>query len=218
MNFLPQLAEIRRAKPAFWFEISTWDGQEPGQPTDKWWFFQKRGEEWTAERYGGMVQFGMWLMRPRVVREFRNPEHDRIRFGPYFEAVIAAVGRVHDEPLLRDFWEHGVLVPNPSAGHPYEVALTADVAAASRWFLLDSADNPPRPWKLDTQLAVYALALARGDLPHREWLVYTFSPLSARRQVSVTIPDGPTVLLPSGRAGCFTRVNAAGAALQTVGC
>lgn len=206
MNYVPVLAEVRRTEPDFWLELSTWDGQVAGQPSDKLLFYANRGQSYTADRYGGMVQFGMWLLRPRVVREFRNWSDERIRFGPYFDRVMDAVDRVHRDPLLRDFWQHGRLVANPAGGHPYEAALTAELAARPRWFLLDSPANPARPWQLTTPLAVYALALVRGQAPHREWLVYAFSPLERSGVVSVRIPGGPEARVRTAERGAFTRI------------
>ncbi len=207
MNYVPALAEVRRTEPDFWFEISTWDGQEPGQPSDKLLFYASRGQTYPPDRYGGMVQFGMWLLRPRVVRDFRGSlDDERIRFGPYFDRVLDAVGRVHRDPVLRDFWRHGRLVPNPVGGHPYEAALTPELASRPRWFLLDSPANPPRPWQLTTPLAVYSLALVRGRAPHREWLVYAFSPLEQSGTVSVRIPDGPEVMVQTALRGAFTLI------------
>ena len=207
MNYVPVLAEVRRTKPDFWFEISTWDGQEPGQPSDKLLYYAKRGQTYSPERYAGMVQFGMWLLRPRVVREFRGSSDDeRIRFGPYFERIMDAVDRVHRDAVLREFWQHGHLVANAVAGHPYEAALTPELAARRRWFLLDSPANPRRPWQLTTPLAVYALALVRGAAPHREWLVYAFSPRERAAVVSVRIPNGPDIRVQAARAGAFTRI------------
>jgi hypothetical protein len=207
MNYVPVLAEVRRTKPDFWFELSTWDGQQPGQPSDKLLFYANRGQTYSPDRFGGMVQFGMWLLRPRVVRDFRGSEDDeRIRFEPYYDRIMAAVARVHRDPVLRDFWRHGRLVENPVGGHPYEVALTRELASRPRWFLLDSAANPPRPWQLTTPLAVYALALVRGRAPHREWLIYAFSPLQRSDIVSVRIPGGPEVRVRAADQGAFTLI------------
>lgn len=206
MNYVPVLSEVRRTEPDFWFELSTWDGQEPGQPTDKLLFYANRGQTYTPDRYGGMVQFGMWLLRPRVVREFRNWTDDRIRFGPYFDRIMDAVARVHRDPVLRRFWRQGRLVENPLGGHPYEAALTPELASRPRWFLLDSPANPPRPWQLTTPLAVYSLALVRGRAPHREWLVYAFSPLQHSAIVPVRIPGGPEVRVQTAQRGAFTRI------------
>ncbi len=212
MNYVPALAEVRRTKPDFWFEISSWDGQEPGQPSDKRLFYANRGQTYSPDRYGGMVQFGMWLLRPRVVREFRNGTDDRIRFEPYFDRIMEAVGRVHRDPVLRDFWLHGRLVANPAGGHPYEIALTPELASRARWFLLDSPANPPRPWQLTTALAVYSLALVRGRAPHREWLVYAFSPRERATDVAVKIPGGAEVTVRAARGGAFTLVSEGGPA------
>jgi hypothetical protein len=221
MNYVPVLAEVRRTKPDFWFELSTWDGQEPGQPSDKLLFYAKRGQTYSPDRYGGMVQFGMWLLRPRVVRDFRGSEDDeRIRFGPYFDEIMEAVARVHHDPVLRDFWRHGRLVGNPVGGHPYETALTPELASRPRWFLLDSAANPPSPWQLTTPLAVYSLALVQGRAPHREWLVYAFSPLQRSDIVSVRLPEGPEVMVSAAQRGAFTLIeegNPLPVAPETVG-
>jgi hypothetical protein len=206
MNYVPVLAEVRRTEPDFWFELSTWDGQEAGQPSDKLLFYSNRGQTYSPDRYSGMVQFGMWLLRPRVVREFRNWTDDRIQFGPYFDRIMDAVARVHRDPVLRDFWRHGHLVANPVGGHPYEVALTPELGGRPRWFLLDSPANPPRPWQLTTPLAVYSLALVRSRAPHREWLVYAFSPLWRSGVVPVRIPGGPEVMVQTAQRGAFTRI------------
>ena len=206
MNYVAVLSEVRRTEPDFWFELSTWDGQEPDQPTDKLLFYAERGQKLTPDRYGGMVQFGMWLLRPRVVREFRNWTDDRIRFGPYFDRIMDAVTRVHLDPVLRDFWQHGRLLANPVGGHPYEVALPPALASRPRWFLLDSPANPPRPWQLTTPLAVYPLALVRGRAPHRKWLVYAFSPLQHSGIVPVRIPGGPEVRVRTADHGAFTLI------------
>jgi hypothetical protein len=207
MNYVPVLAEVRRTKPDFWFEISTWDGQQPGQPSDKLLFYSKRGQTYSPDRYGGMVQFGMWLLRPRVVRDFRGSQDDeRIRFGAYFDRIMDAVARVHRNPVLQRFWQEGRLVANPVGGHPYEANLTPDLASRQRWFLLDSPANPPRPWQLTTPLAVYSLALVHGRAPHREWLIYAFSPLQQSGIVPVRIPGGPRVMVATAQRGAFTRI------------
>jgi len=38
------------------------------------------------------VQFGMWLLRPRLVREYRGYMQTRADFGEYFDAILEAVG------------------------------------------------------------------------------------------------------------------------------
>lgn len=209
MNWVAPLAQVRRARPSFWFELSTWDGQQPGQASDKRRFYAERGQQLTPERYGGMVQFGMWLLRPRVLREFRNPQDDRIRFGAYFDAILAAVRRVHENPTLAEFWEHGRLLANPTGGHPYEEALPAELATPPRWFLLDATANPPRPWQLSTPLEVFSLALERGTAHKREWLVYAFSPQNDSLETDVQIPGAGHYRVKALRGGSFTLVTEA---------
>jgi hypothetical protein len=108
--------------------------------------------------------------------------------------------------MLRRFWQEGRLVANPKGGHPYEEALTPELSSRPRWFLLDSPANPPRPWQLSTPLAVYSLALVRGRAPHREWLVYAFSPLKKSAVVPVRIPGGPQAMVSTAQRGAFTRI------------
>ncbi len=216
MNFIPVLAEVRTREPAFWFEISVWDGQRPGEPTDKAHFYALRDQQFTPLRYGGLTQFGMWLLRPRVVRAFFAAD-DRVRFGDYFDAILAAVARVHQDPTLCSFWHRGQLLENPVGGHPYEAALPAELASRPRWFLLDSPQNPPRPWELTTMLPVYALALELGHRPAREWLVYAFAPLAAATEVEVTIPGGPQVRVPASLAGAFAVISERDGSVRPVG-
>jgi hypothetical protein len=217
MNYVPVLAEVRRTQPQFWFELSVWDGQRPGEATDKRRFYAERKQQFTPQRYGGVVQFGMWLLRPRVVREFRNAGDDRIRFGAYSDAILAAVARVHEDVTLRGFWRSGRLLENPSGGHPYQEALPPELAARARWFLLGCTANPPRPWTLATTLPVYALALERGQRPHREWLLYAFAPLDVEREAEVTIPGGPEVKITATTAGNFALVREGEPAAVPVG-
>lgn len=205
MNWVAEREQVARVKP-FWFEISTWDGQQPGKDTDKRYFYAERGQELTPRRYGGMVQFGMWLLRPRAVREFRNPEHDRIRFGAYFDTILAAVTRVHDNPVLSDFWQHGRLLPNPGGGHPYVAALPPELAARPRWFLLDAAANPSRPWELPTPLKVFSIALERGRKPGRQWLIYAYCPQDEALDTDVQIPGARVQRVHALRGGSFTLV------------
>lgn len=218
MNRVPTLDYVQRHRPDYWFEITVWDGQSPGSPTDKLWFYRMRGQQLTPARYAGMVQFGMWLLRPRVVREFRGPGRARAHFGAYFDAVMQAVARVHRDPVLVDFWRSGLLVPNPVGGHPYQEKLPAGFAQSTRWFLLDSPANPPRPWGLKTALEVFALCLERGHRPQREWLVYAFTPLHELVDVPVKIPDGAPVRVRGGLAGCFSLVRERGGSVQSLGC
>jgi hypothetical protein len=218
MNWVPMLQEARRRRPDFWFELSVWDGRSDNLAEDKDDFYRRLGQAWTAERYAGMVKFGMWLLRPRVVREFRDPQSPRSRYGSYFDVVLEAVGQVHDEPTLGRFWREGRLVPNARDDHPYRAAVSPELQQLSRWFLLDADANPPQPWNLETALEVYALALESGRAPQREWLVYAHSPLAASRTTRVTITSGIRPELTATRGGRYALVREVDGAVRGVAC
>jgi len=86
-----------------------------------------------------------------------------------------------------------------------------EIGSLDRWFLLDSPENPARPWELLSPIRVYSLALELGSPGSREWLVYSFAPLEpSRRYFHVSIPGGPDVEVLASRAGCFTRITERG--------
>src|SRR5205823_6082993 len=136
--------------------------------------------------YAGMVQFGMWLLRPRVVREFRGWQQPWDDGRPYFMAIVDAVDRVHTDPLLREWWRTGQLVPNRAHKHLYQSDIPREYVNADRWFLLDANVNPRFPWDPTTEIAVFSLTLVKGTSPAREWLVYAHAPLGDRRNVLLT--------------------------------
>ncbi len=203
----------------YWFELSIWDGQT-GDSKGKDASYRSLGQTYDPARYQGFVQFGLWTIRPRVAREFRNPDQSRAIVGAYFDVIVAAVDRVHDDPVLRKFWRAGKLLQNETSPSPYQSSVPADWQRTPRWFLLDSSGNPPRPWDIySSQLQVFSLALQLGNSTEREWLVYAFSPLaSVARDVDVRIPGGPTVTVRSSRSGCFTQVRESDRRQTTIGC
>jgi hypothetical protein len=205
MNLAPILAQLMQAQPDYWFELSVWDGQEPDRPTDKKRFYASKGQTLSPERFAGMTQFGMWLLRPRVVREFRNPSHGGVaKFGAYFDETLAAVARVHEVPELERFWRYGRLLANPEQAHPYQSAIPREYASQSRWFLLTSDANPPPPWKLETPLRVFALAL-ENDRQQR--LVYAFSPTESEVLSHIKIPGvAEPVAIRARLGGSFTLI------------
>jgi hypothetical protein len=202
MNWVFMQAEAARLNKHFWFEISTWDGSTDTLD-DKRSFYASVGQAYNPERYAATVRFGMWLMRPRVVREFRFWNERRSEQEPYFLSLVQAVDEVHINPILRRFWRKGSLVPNRKHTHPYQADVPDEYKKEDRWFLLDTDLDPVRPWKLDTALPVFALALAMGKLGAREWLVYAHAPLGLRQNVKVMIPDYGFVRIDVPAAGAF---------------
>ncbi|MDQ3009407.1 MAG: hypothetical protein M3X11_01685, partial [Acidobacteriota bacterium] len=195
--------EAQRANPHFWIELSIWDGHEPAQANDKRKYYERIGQPYTPERYGAMAQFGMWLLRPRVVREFRGYQDTVAQMEPYFLPVIRAVDRVHSNATLREFWRKGELVANRARQHPYQTRVPPEYQGVDRWFLLDTSLDPPRPWELGTQLPVFALALVKGAAGQRQWLIYGHAPAGARKDVQITIPGFRAVTVSVTVSGSF---------------
>jgi hypothetical protein len=206
MNWVFMLEETKRLNPEFRFEISIWDGHEPSQDNDKRKFYERLGQTYSPERYQGMVQFGMWLLRPRVAREFRGWTETLANCAPYFLSIVNSVDRVHTNPVLRRFWRKGELVANPNGLHPYQDNIPDEFKKVVRWYLLDADANPKRPWSLQTTLPVFSLALVLGDAPNREWLIYAHSPLKNMDKVNIDLPGYGSVVADVTPSGCFYHV------------
>jgi hypothetical protein len=215
---VPLVAEARRLNPSFWLEVSTWTGDcrphcAPGK--DGAWapyrplpdVLAERGQSYTPERYHGLVQFLMWMLRPRVVRDYRYdpfpPEEDAQWYAP----VIDAVDRVHADPVLRAFWRSSSLVADPKRPHPYAARLPAGLEGVQRMYLLATDRDPPAaPEKaagLDAPLPVAALARVRGQPPGRSWLLYLHAPAGAETGVEVRVPDYGPVRVDAAVGGTF---------------
>jgi hypothetical protein len=207
MNWVFMQEEAFQLHPGFWFEISTWDGHEPAEKNDKWKTYARLGQTFNPERYGGMVQFGMWLLRPRVVREFRHWNETLAIGEPYFLPIVQAVDRVHANSTLRHFWRKGQLVANRAHPHPYQVFIPREYQDRDRWFLLDTDADPARPWSLSTELPVFSLALVLGQAPNRKWLVYAHAPRGARTDVTLTLPEYGPLTVDVSVAGSFYLVH-----------
>jgi hypothetical protein len=202
MNWVFMLEEARRFNKNFQFEMSTWDGHEPNLDNDKRKYYTSLGQVYNPGRYEGLVQFGMWLLRPNTVREYRDETDTLTNAEPYFMSIVHSVDRVHTDPILRKFWRKGQLVANRKYPHPYQSDIPAEFQGKNRWFLLDTNLDPARPWTLDTEIPVFSLALVLGNSPEREWLIYAHSPLNEYWNTIVTLPEyGPVKISasPSGR-------------------
>lgn len=206
MYWVATLQEAFKLNPKFWWEISTWDGWVPnGKPMDKIQWYRDHGQTWDPPRYAGFTQFGMWLHRPRVVREFRGSGQSWEDLEPYFRAVMTSVDRVHNNPTLRAFWRKGRLVENRE--HPYFSGKAEQYTATNPWFLLETSLDSARPWKAETEVAVFALALVQGQAPQRQWLVYAHAPLGERKGVEITVPDYGKITVDITQAGSFYLVD-----------
>jgi hypothetical protein len=249
MNWVFMLKEAWRTNPGFWFEISTWDGNEirswmkglgakepaelvanssAGLAEDKRQLdgkllkksktlqYLNDGQTYPPSRVAGWVQFGMWLLRPRVVREFRGHATPLAPVEPYWMETVRAVDRVHEVPTLTEFWRRGKLVANEAHEHPYQSVLPERYAKQKRWFLLDTDRDPPRPWKAKTNLPVFAMALVLGEESARRWLVYAHAPLEALTSVGVTLPEYGPVRIDVPREGEFYEVRERGRSVMKI--
>lgn len=250
MNWVFMLEEAWKANPEFWFEMSTWDGNEVDRwmsglkvtdpqklasassrelsPTERKALPEKdvkkskalqymvEGQTYPPERAAGWVQYGLWLTRPRVVREFRGHATKLAPIKEYWMETVRAVDRIYENNILEDFWRHGTLVPNTAHQSPYDTDVPERYQKKQRWFALDTNLDPPRPWSLDTPLPVFALALKKGDVGKREWLVYAHSPVKHRKAVEITIPDFRTITVDVPRAGVFYVIKESDASVEKV--
>jgi len=132
-------------------------------------------------------------------------------------ALVAAVDRVHTNPVLREWWRTGQLVPNRAHRHPYQVNVPSEYVNEDRWFLLDANVNPRFPWDVTTEIPIFALALVKGAFPVREWLVYAHTPLGARRNVQLNVPGYGIINVDVAVAGSFFLINEQTRTLRQVG-
>lgn len=221
LEFMNEVFMLKRAhalNPRFWFELSTWDGydgpereKECMSPRQQ---YRLEGQTYNPQRYEGFIQFGMWLMRPRAVREYRGtcfPWNDSGTWEgaePYYMALVKSVDRVYANSKLKDWWRKGELVPNRAHQHPYQSEIPPEYRQEDRWFLLDADTNPTQyPWELHWSVPVYSLALSRGKAPDRQWLVYAHAPKGVRKGVRVTIPDYREIVIDVPTGGAFYEVD-----------
>ncbi len=168
----------------------------------------RAGQSWSPERYAGFVQYGLWLLRPRVIREFRGSTVPRAEFSQDFEALVAAVDRVWEDPILKRFWRRSTLVPNRARRHPYQSRIPDQWNGVDRWFMLSTSLDPKGSWKLDTEIPVFSLARATGEGTRRQWLLYAHAPAEPRKDVRLEIPGFGWITVDVTPGGSFYLVKA----------
>jgi hypothetical protein len=171
--------------------------------------YVKDGQTYTPDRHLGWIQFGMWLLRPRVVREFRGSTTPLEPWKPFFETLLFAVDRIYADETLTEFWRHGELVPNEAHEHPYQEDIPEKYRDINRWFLLDTSLDALRPWEPKTNIPVFSMALVKGKTGKRSWLVYAHAPLDNKQDVIITLPGFGNIKVNVPQAGAFYLINEA---------
>ncbi len=218
MNWIFQLEEAFSVNPDFWWEVSLWDGNGGGWTPDKGYIpellpkskacqYLKDNQTYTPDRFEGWAQFGIWLLRPRVIREFRASTVPLEPWRPFFNRLLAIVDRVYEHKTLEDFWRRGRLVSNTAHSHPYQSNIPKKYSEQNRWFALDTNLDPPRPWTLKTNIPVFSIAFVTGKEPKRRWLLYAHSPLENRNSVKISIPRFGVVTIDTPREGTFYTID-----------
>ena len=223
MNYDFMLKEAYALNPDFWFELSVWSGCDywplsaaPANDASAQTLI-KTIPDYTPTRYGGMVQFGMWLTRPRVVRNFTAQVSKLADSEAFFDVLMDNVDKVYVNATLKTFWRSSDLVANTTRQHPYQTAIPLEYKSTNRMFMLTTTLDPPLPWDLKTELPVFALARVKGVAPSRQWLVYTFSPQQDRTNVQITIPNYNKVITANPTiAGSFLLVDEASGSVTSV--
>lgn len=226
-NWVFMLDEIHVKKPDYWFELSTWDSDQPGHPNDSRRFYLRQGQDYGPWRYEGFVQFGMWLTTPRSVREFRGWLDTVPRSGEYFNAVVNSVDRIYTNPILQKFWRFGRLVTNPAQKHPYQYDVPKEYADVPRWFLLSTNLDTEKPYRVsgwdnadydepEVVVPVFSIARVINEAPKRQWLVYAHSPLQARNHVKITVPEYGEIDVTVSQSGSFYLLTEGTKTVQTV--
>jgi hypothetical protein len=222
------------ARPDYIFDSITWDGGLP----ERWessvhhMATGRSGEgavqRWDFDRYEGMVQYGLWAMRPRTMWDFRRGHADQDAYVKgSFQALVRAVDRVWSHGTLAEFWRHGTLVIRDDA--PPESELPGKIKQKTLIDPLLKVDvNPPwnqwRPsWTIrargakPTRMKVFALAYVLGEAPERRWLLFGHAPLGSIAKPTVELPGFGPVRLPAvSRSGSFFLLDEKGGSLETL--
>jgi hypothetical protein len=212
MDWVFILNEARQLNPSFWYEFSCWDGSEASHQA-----YRQLGQSMTPERYKGFVQYAMWTVRPRIVRQYQDWDLPRESILPWMNSVISAVDLVYKDAKLQPFWRNSDLVMNPIRPHPYQSDMPPEYSGLPRMFLLTSDREPALPWTGDTEFPVMSLLRSRGTSPRRTWLLYSYAPLGRQSLVRITIPDFSAVTVSVLEGGSFYLIDEASGEITPVG-
>lgn len=219
MNGVLLREEAFKANPNFWHEVIFWNGDLTDKTKDKvskLKRYEELGVAYTPEVYAGWVKHNLWMLTPRVAREWRGSADDKDRWWTYFEEIIKAVDQIHHEPVLARFWREGELVANRSRPHPFNDQVPEKWRNVDRWFNLDTSLDPVGAWDLKTELPVMAVARVIGGKGKREWLVYVHATRKPAQNVELTIPDYDKVKVNTTLGGSYYWIQEADKSIAPV--
>lgn len=220
MNGVLLRQEALKANPNFWHEVIFWNGDLTDKTKDKVGKLKQyadQGVPYTPAVYAGWVKHNLWVLTPRVAREWRASADNKDRWWAYFEQIVEAVDRIHRDPVLTRFWRKGELVANRSRPHPFNDSVPAKWRDADRWFNLDTSLDPAGEWTLKTELPVMAVARVLGEKGQREWLVYAHATKTDQANVEVSLPDYAKVKVSPRVAGSYYWVKETDRSVTEVG-
>lgn len=211
MNQVFILDETYQINPDFWFELSTWDGDKKQRK-----LYKQQGQKFTPDRYAAMVKFGMWLFRPRVVRDFREWRSmdgliAAFEAEQYFKKIIANVNEVHNTDVLRQFWRDSELVSNNDRKHLYNKNIPEEYKNINRWFLLDTSAKGE-----NNEVPVFSLALVKNKKPRRQWLIYAYSPLGDKKNINIKLPDYGEIQVNVDSSGGYFLLNESSKKIEVI--
>lgn len=221
-NFPFQETEAHEANADYLCELALWTGD--GSDNATLWYpalgyaeayearsktcqYYALGQDYDLDRYEGWAQFGLWLTRPFILREFRFREDKRVNWPGYTDRLADIIDRIHNNPTKADFYRNGTLVVNTDHDHPYQLAIPSQYADVDRSFLLTTSVDPDLPWSLTDTIPVFAIAYVMGESPNRSWLLYAHSPLEAIVNCTISIPGYRDVTLNVPRKGRIWTFN-----------
>ena len=207
MNLPLQLEAACEQNPDFFWEMTTyWDAAFKER-------IVREDRQISPQRYGGFVKYGMWVTRPRVVREFSLSKQRRSEYIDELTQVMEAVDQVYRDPVLTSFWQDSELVWNESRPHPYRNDIPPEYRDRPRWLQLKTNFEPEESWLMRTEVPVWALARVQGRAGARRWLLYLQSPRQIRPDVQVTLPERLDAVVASATpGGCYYYVEESGRA------
>jgi hypothetical protein len=208
-NFAAYQDRAFDARSDYFFTSIGWDGGEPlGDdilaPPHQYLLNRRHAKHtephtsrWSFERFEGMIQFGLWTMRPRTFHDFRPNTTRNAYRNQIWQTYVRSVNRVWNDTTLKEFWQYGDLVVNPDQPR-VQGGVPSDapdwLKNLDRKFLLSCDANPPDSgWSYDSSdfpaLRVFPMALELSESPDRRWLIYAHAPLGTVTDATVTIPD-----------------------------